>query len=66
MGNRTDGAIGVILKIIMMVDDSMKLSAEKQHEDKRRTAPDHVRPGQELPQDRVFTDCGHSCHLSVR
>ena len=66
MGNRTDGTIGVILKIIVMVDDRMKLRAEKQHEDKRRTAPDQGRPGQELPPDIVFMDWAHSCHRSVR
>ncbi len=44
MGNRADGAVGVIIQIVVMVNNGVELRAEEQQKYKCGQAPDHGCP----------------------
>jgi hypothetical protein len=44
MGNRADGAVGVVIQVVVMVDDGVELRAEEQQQNKRRQMPGYGCP----------------------
>ncbi len=54
MGNRADGAVGVVIQIVVLVNNCVELRAEKQQKNKRSQVPGYGCPQRKITPQIVM------------